>query len=75
MASTPSGADPLVKGAEKTLAEGDEDGEDEEDGAGSEDESDRMEGVPANGWFGGMTRWASKLWSIKRVERPNTPRA
>ena len=67
---TPPGADTLVTGAEREQVEGGEDGEDGEDGEG---ESDRME-APVIGWFGGVTRWASKLWSAKRAERTNTPR-
>lgn len=67
---TPPGADALATGAQREQVEGGEDGEDGEDGEG---ESVRME-APAVGWFGGVTRWASKLWGPKRVERLNTHR-
>ena len=70
--STPPGADSLAIDAERNQVEGGGDGEDAADGDG---ESDRTESAPAIGWIGGVTRWASKLWSTKRAERLNTPRA
>lgn len=67
-------ADSPAIDAERKPYEGSEDGEDGEDGANGESESDWMESVPAINWFGGVTRWASKLWSTKRAERLNTSR-
>lgn len=69
---SPSGTDSLAKDAERNPTECDVDGEDAVDG---EDESDGTESVSPVGWLGGMTRWASKLWSTKRTERLDTPHA
>lgn len=65
MASTPLGT---LEEADKRPAEGDMDVDCE-----NENENDRMENVPAVGWFGGMTRWASKLWAPKRAKGLSTP--
>lgn len=76
MASTRSGTDSPLKQAERNPADDDVDDEggvDGENGVDCENENDRMESAPAVGWFGGVTRWASKLWTTKRVERRNTP--
>jgi len=74
MPSTPSGTDVLAKDTERPPDEGDLDSEDGEGGEGGEGGSEHMEGASANGWLGGVSRWASKLWISKRPERVNTPR-
>jgi len=70
MPSTPSGTDAPLKQAERNPLEDDVD---DEGGVDCENENNRVESVVAVGWFGGMTRWASKLWTAKRAERRNTP--
>lgn len=66
MGLIPLGTEPPVKDAEIKLAEVDVD-------LDCENENDGTESAPAVGWFGGMTRWASNLWSQKRAKRLSTP--
>jgi len=74
MPSTPPRTGSLLKEVERKPAEDDVDGESGVDDENENSrENDRMENALAVNWFGGMTRWASKLWTTKRAERLNTP--
>ena len=70
MAPTPLGTDSPLKETERRPAEGGVDVDYENE---NENENDGIESAPAVGWFGGMTRWASKLWAPKRARGLSTP--
>ncbi len=70
MASTPLGKDSPLKDAEIKPDEVDVDVDVD---CENENENGRTESAPAVGWFGGMTRWASKFWTQRRAKRLSTP--